>query len=191
MAGVKLEVFEVISAAGPTAEAQEIREDRLEAYEQGYRAGWEDAAAALAEDQRKIRVDLAHSLQTLNFTFHEARAHVLQALAPLMQEMVTTLLPDLARTALPPLVVEQLMPLAEGLAETPLVLAVHAQDRDAIQTELDRLGTLPVTLREEASLAPGQVSIGRGLQEMQVDLNRALREITVATRRFFGISDQE
>lgn len=194
MAGLKLEIFEPLRApAEPDVVSQDdtVKEDRLEAYEQGYRAGWDDAAKAEAEDQRKIRMDLAHGLQSLNFTFHEARAHVLQSLAPLMQEMVSTLLPDLARQALAPLVADQVTRLAAELAEAPLVLAVHAQDHAAIQAQLERLGNLSVTLREEPSLAPGQVSLRRGSQELRVDLARCCRDIATATRGFFGIPEQE
>mgnify|MGYP003515970463 CR=1 FL=1 len=82
MANLKLEVFEADEAAQQTPSQQvpsADQESRLEAYEQGYRAGWEDAAAAHAEDQRRIRVDLARSLQALGFTYQEARAHVLKS----------------------------------------------------------------------------------------------------------------
>ena len=132
MAALRLEVFESSEpvqepVAPPAANADQ--ESRLEAYEQGYRAGWEDAAAAHAEDQRRIRVDLARSLQALGFTYQEARSHVLKSLAPLMQDMVGKLLPEMAREALAPTVLETLMPLAEQLADEPVTLVVNAGDR--------------------------------------------------------------
>lgn len=194
MANLKLEVFEADEAAQQTPSQQvpsADQESRLEAYEQGYRAGWEDAAAAHAEDQRRIRVDLARSLQALGFTYQEARAHVLKSLAPLMQDMVGKLLPEMAREALAPTVLETLMPLAEQLADEPVTLVVNTNDRKAIEELLEQATGLPVTILEEPSLGEGQAFLRLGLQEVHVDLARATSEIAAAVRGFFGFSEKE
>ena len=194
MATLRLEVFEAAepgqdTVPGPVVGADQ--ESRLEAYEQGYRAGWEDAAAAHAEDQRRIRVDLARSLQALGFTYQEARAHVLKSLAPLMQDMVGKLLPEMAREALAPTVLETLMPLAEQLADEPVTLVVNANDRKAIEELLEQATGLPVTIVEEATLSEGQAFLRLGLQEVHIDLARATAEIAAAVRGFFGFSEKE
>ncbi len=104
----KLEVFDATPAAKPdpglvTTQVSAIEESKLASYEQGYKAGWDDAAAALAEDQTRIRADLARNLQQLSFTYQEARSHILKAVEPLLEEMVGRLLPDMARETLAPL----------------------------------------------------------------------------------------
>lgn len=194
MAALRLEVFELSEpvqepVAPPAANADQ--ESRLEAYEQGYRAGWEDAAAAHAEDQRRIRVDLARSLQALGFTYQEARSHVLKSLAPLMQDMVGKLLPEMAREALAPTVLETLMPLAEQLADEPVTLVVNAGDRKAIEDLLEQATGLPVTIVEEPTLGEGQAFLRLGLQEVHIDLARATAEIAAAVRGFFGFSEKD
>lgn len=194
MAALRLEVFESSEpvqepVAPPAANADQ--ESRLEAYEQGYRAGWEDAAAAHAEDQRRIRVDLARSLQALGFTYQEARSHVLKSLAPLMQDMVGKLLPEMAREALAPTVLETLMPLAEQLADEPVTLVVNAGDRKAIEDLLEQATGLPVTIVEEPTLGEGQAFLRLGLQEVHIDLARATAEIAAAVRGFFGFSEKD
>lgn len=194
MAALRLEVFESSEpvqepVAPPAANADQ--ESRLEAYEQGYRAGWEDAAAAHAEDQRRIRVDLARSLQALGFTYQEARSHVLKSLAPLMQDMVGKLLPEMAREALAPTVLETLMPLAEQLADEPVTLVVNASDRKAIEDLLEQATGLPVTIVEEPTLGEGQAFLRLGLQEVHIDLARATAEIAAAVRGFFGFSEKD
>lgn len=194
MATLRLEVFEAADSgqdAVPAPATGADQESRLEAYEQGYRAGWEDAAAAHAEDQRRIRVDLARSLQALGFTYQEARAHVLKSLAPLMQDMVGKLLPEMAREALAPTVLETLMPLAEQLADEPVTLVVNANDRKAIEELLEQATGLPVTIVEEATLSEGQAFLRLGLQEVHIDLARATAEIAAAVRGFFGFSEKE
>ena len=194
IATLRLEVFEAADSdqdAVPAPATGADQESRLEAYEQGYRAGWEDAAAAHAEDQRRIRVDLARSLQALGFTYQEARAHVLKSLAPLMQDMVGKLLPEMAREALAPTVLETLMPLAEQLADEPVTLVVNANDRKAIEELLEQATGLPVTIVEEATLSEGQAFLRLGLQEVHIDLARATAEIAAAVRGFFGFSEKE
>ena len=98
--------LDALTAAGRGAALPE--EQRLAAFEDGYQAGWDDAARALSESHQKLSADLAQNLGDLAFTFHEARAHVLKGVEPLLRQMVSRILPDVARHALPGLVVEML-----------------------------------------------------------------------------------
>ena len=66
---LKLEVFEPASPALVRAEAEAATEElRLAAFEKGYSAGWEDASAADAGDQHRLRNEIAHQQQELAFT---------------------------------------------------------------------------------------------------------------------------
>ena len=73
------------------AEATAVEEAKVASFEQGYSAGWDDAVAAQQGDQGRIRADLARNLQSLSFTFQDARSHVLQSIKPLILEMVNRL----------------------------------------------------------------------------------------------------
>ena len=73
MAGpLKLEVFASDSAPAdpgpPMVPAQQMEEARLEAYEQGYGAGWEDAQTAQGEEQGRLNADILRSLEGMSFT---------------------------------------------------------------------------------------------------------------------------
>jgi flagellar M-ring protein FliF len=76
--GPVLEDFATL--AGPAAQAPSdpapalADAERLAAYEQGYRAGWDDAVRAEAADQARIGAELARNLQEMSFSFHEARS---------------------------------------------------------------------------------------------------------------------
>jgi flagellar biosynthesis/type III secretory pathway protein FliH len=91
----------------PLVEATAVEEAKVASFEQGYSAGWDDAVAAQQGDQTRIRADLARNLQSLSFTFQDARSHVLQAIRPLILQMVNRLLPEVAREALAPTVLER------------------------------------------------------------------------------------
>ncbi|MEH6772374.1 MAG: flagellar biosynthesis protein [Cereibacter changlensis] len=192
MAALQLEVFET---GDPRAEAAPVdaaaEEARLAAYEQGYGAGWEDAMAAQAADQARLKADLGRNLQALGFTFHEARVHVLRAVEPLLVEVATHLLPALAREALAPLVLEVLMPLAEEMAERPLTLVLNPAARPAVEALLGEATGLPLTLVEEPTLGEGQVHLRIGDTETRIDLDRAIADIAAALRGFFDPTELE
>lgn len=192
---LKLEVFKAEEASESTStvvlDTMALEEAKLASYDQGYSAGWEDAAAAQTDDQTKIGADLARNLQSLSFTYQEARLHVLRAIEPLMQEMVSRLLPVLAREALAPVVLEILMPLAEQMVDAPVSIVLNPAARGPVEELVAKVTSLPITLVEEPSLGEGQVYLRLGAVETQIDLDRATAEIATAVRGFFEIPDRE
>jgi flagellar biosynthesis/type III secretory pathway protein FliH len=195
MSLLRLEVFEdvtgQIGGSRLSAEQGALEEARLASYEQGYAAGWDDAADAQSEDQTRLRTDIARNLQSLGFTFQEARAHVLRSVEPLLTEMIARLLPAAARVAIGPLVHETLMPLAEGLAETPVVLVLNPDARVAVEAFLSSTTGLPLTVVEESSLGEGQVYLRLGNAEARVDLDAAVAAIERAVSRFSSLIDED
>jgi flagellar biosynthesis/type III secretory pathway protein FliH len=193
MPPLKLEVFQTADPIGTLADDgdSQLEDVRLAAYEQGYAAGWEDSTNAQAEDQRKLRADLARNLQAMSFTYHEARTHILRAIGPLLQDLVTHLLPSVARDALGPIVVDTLMPMAEELSEAPVVIVMNPAARQAIEAVMDHVKGLPVTLRDEPSLSEGQVYLSLGESETHIDLDRATADIAAAVRGFFELAGKE
>jgi flagellar biosynthesis/type III secretory pathway protein FliH len=192
MPPLRLEVFDTVTAGDgtpqPLVEASALDEARVASFEQGYSAGWEDAAAAQDGDQSRIRADLARNLQSLAFTFQDARTHVLQAIRPLILEMTNRLLPEVAREALAPAVLEALMPLADELADAPLTLVLNPAVRDRVETIVAQATGLPMRIEEESSLSEGQVYIRLGPAETKVDLTQVTDDIAAAVRGFFNLS---
>jgi flagellar assembly protein FliH len=192
MPALRLEVFDTVTAGDgapqPLIEASALDEAKVASFEQGYSAGWEDAAAAQEGDQTRIRADLARNLQSLAFTFQDARTHVLQAIRPLILEMTTRLLPEVAREALAPAVLEAVMPLADDLADAPLTLVLNPAVRDRVEALVAQATGLPMQIEEEPSLGEGQVYIRMGPTETKVDLTEVTDDIAAAVRGFFNLS---
>lgn len=191
MSALRLEIFDtVVTADGgsqPLVEVSAVEEAKIASYEQGYSAGWEDASAAQQGDQTRIRADLARSLQSLSFTFQDARGHVLQAIKPLILEMTSRLLPEIARLSLGPTVLDALMPLADQSADSPLTLVLNPAVRDRVEGLVAEAAGLPMVIEEEPSLSEGQVYIRLGPKEQKVDLDRVTSDITAAVRGFFNL----
>lgn len=191
---LRLEIFETEEKRSApnmvVLDTLSLEEAKLTAYDSGYAAGWEDAAAAQSGDQSRIGADLARNLQSLGFTYQEARMHVLRALEPLLQEMVGRLLPELARETLAPIVLDVLMPLAERMADAPVTLVLNPSARPAVEALLEQATGMPLTIVEEPSLGEGQVYLQLGNTETRIDLDRATAEITAAVRGFFELPEK-
>jgi flagellar assembly protein FliH len=192
MPGLRLEVFDMAPASDgslqPLVEATVVEEAKVASFEQGYSAGWEDAVAAQNGDQNRIRADLARNLQSLAFTFQDARSHVLQSIRPLILEMVERLLPEVAREALAPTVLDTLTPMAEELADAPLTLVLNPAVRGEVEDLVTRATGLPMVIEEEPSLPEGQVYIRFGPSETTVDLSQVTADIAAAVRAFFNLN---
>ena len=192
MSSLRLEIFDSAPAADgtlqPLVEAAAVEEAKVASFEQGYSAGWDDAVAAQQGDQGRIRADLARNLQTLSFTFQDARSHVLQSIRPLILEMVNRLLPEVAREALAPTVLEAVMPLADELADSPLTLVLNPTIRSQIEDIVTQATGLPMVIEEEPSMPDGQVYIRFGTTETKVDLAQVTADIGVAVRAFFNLN---
>lgn len=194
---LRLEVFDNVSGSAPgqaetvVLDTVALEEAKLASYESGYSAGWEDAASAQAEDRARVSSDLARSLQSLSFTYHEARAHILKAVDPLLREVVGRLLPVIARDALAPIVLDALMPLAEELVDAPIVIVLNPAARPAVEDLLAQATGLPLTLQEEPTLGEGQVYLKLGDVEREVNLDRAIAQISAAVRGFFDLSRKD
>jgi len=195
MPTLRLEVFDIVTADDgseqPLVQTSVLDEAKVASFEQGYSAGWDDAVAAQQGDQSRIRADLARNLQSLSFTFQDARSHVLQAIRPLILEMTNRLLPAVAHEALAPTVLEALMPLADELVDAPLTLVLNPAARDQVAGVLEQATGLPMKIEEEPSLPEGQVYIRFGTAEIKVDLTQVTADITAAVRGFFNLTTEE
>jgi flagellar assembly protein FliH len=194
MPPLRLEVFETASDTTPgtvVTDLSAMEEARLASYEQGYVAGWEDAVGAQAGENTRMAADLAHNLQSLSFTYHEARAHVLKGLEPFLVDLVGQLLPQIARGVLGPLVQSALVPLAEIAADGPITLLFNPAARAVIEPLVDRAHGPPLSLVEEPTLGEGQVFLRFGDAETRIDLDGAITEIAAALADFFTLSTKD
>ena len=180
-------------AAGPTAtevpaEPQiseaEIEGQKLEAFEKGYRAGWDDAVKAQSDDRTRISSAFGQHLQDLSFTYHEAYTQVMNAVTPLLDEMVRSLLPELARQTLGQHIVEQLQAMSLEIGRMDVVVAVRPERIEAVKPLLDQDFGFPIRLTADDSLAEEQADIRFGATERQIDLSDLAASLAEAVAGF-------
>ena len=190
---IRLEVFETLADDGAPQllSPEQIEEIRLNAYERGYNAGWDDAGRQVEEEDRARRAEVERQLQQLAFTYHEVRGHLLRALEPVFEALLGTVVPVAARAAVVPMVVEQLLALAGNATEAPVTLRVSPGTRMEFEAALDGLVLPPLTIVESEEVAYLQASIGFDAQETQIDLAAVAEQLRAAIARFYLIQTQE
>lgn len=182
-----------VAAPAPVAPAisqDDLERARLDGYEGGYKAGWDDATRAEAEDQGRIGAEFARNLQDLGFTFHEARSHVMHALEPLLTGMVEKVLPRIVSESIGQTIVEELLPLASAAADAPIEVVVSSASRNALEGLLAESTSVPFTLIEEETLAEGQVFLRSGKTEKHLDLTGVVDRIGTAINGLYELNEK-
>lgn len=161
-----------------------LEEQRLQAFENGYKAGWEDAVKAAADDAARISTDFAANLEDLSFTFSEAQSSLLGALRPLLTGMVESVLPRLARETLGARVIETLEGMARDATGTGAELVTSPGNVAALEQLLQDNNLLTTRVTGEPSLGDGQVHLRVGANEREIDLDSVLVQIETALAGF-------
>lgn len=158
-----------------------LENERLEAFDKGYRAGWDDAIKAKAEETADLSTGFGQMLQDLSFTYHDVHAQVLSNLEPLFDEVLDKILPVVARDSIGAHVAEQLASLAREIGTATVTIHVAPGAAEAVQGFVDAAAaSLPVTVSEDPTLSEGQADIRFGRREIAVDLADAAAQITSA-----------
>ena len=168
------------AAAPPPLSEVELESLRLEAFENGYKAGWEDAVRAGSEEQTRISEDFARNLQDLSFTYHEAHAQVMQSMGALLQDIVDTILPDAVRATIGARVVEQMNEMARDHGAQVIEIVTAPADAPAIAALLTRDFGFPVRTAQDDTLAEGQVFLRMAQDERQIDMDAVMTGIRQA-----------
>lgn len=190
---LRLEVFETLEIPeGPAMMMPEQIEDiRLSAYERGYLAGWEDGSAQVDADANARRTSIERQVESLSFTYHEARGHVLKALRPVLEAMIVCVLPVAARASVVPVLIETLLPLAQASAEAPVLLRLPRGARPGFTAAIEGLVMPPLDIQETDDLADGQAEFVFGAAETRVDLTHAADLVGRAIDTFYEIHTEE
>jgi len=182
-----LEDFGVYAQSSP-GELTEVllEEERLEAFEKGYQAGWEDSSKAQAENAAQISADFAQNLKDLSFTYHEAYAGLLQGLRPLIQQMVESVLPRVTHETLGLHVAQILQDLSKTHGQLPVKILAAPENLGPIEAIADGISDLPLAFEADDDLADGQVRVQFGkVSEQDIDIPRVLKGISEAISAYF------
>ncbi len=168
-----------------------LEEQRLESFEQGYKAGWDDALKAQNNTAVQISEEFARNLQDLSFTYREAYAHILKSMNPLLSQIVETVLPEMAQQTLGLRVIEQLQEMVKATGDTGIEVRVSCANQSAVASLLKQEFGFPVAITEDASLSDTQALLKFDETEKQIDLGEVLSAIGQAVSGFFHEHQKE
>lgn len=154
--------------------------ERLAAYESGYRSGWDDCLAAEQEATRRVGAELARNLSDLGFTYHEARAQLLEETEALLDACFRTVLSQAAGPAVVRRLVDDVAELASAALDLPVEIVVSPGDASGVRSLLPPSTTFPLSLVEEPALAEGQAFLRFGHTERVYDMSQLARRLCEA-----------
>lgn len=158
----------------------------LAGFDDGYKAGWEDATTAHKKTQDKLQSDLSQALQASAFTFQEARVHVLSALKSLITGLVRQTLPDAMFRQQGALVAEALHQLISDHAPQSVVLHTPPSDRANIELLLPADPSLDLKIVDDDSLISGQCRFAFDGHETELDLPEVLHAMQQLVADYFS-----
>lgn len=192
---LRLEVFEAPDDGERPSfvlNGEDLEDTRLAAFEQGYKAGWDDAAATQSDDAVQQRATVARAIAALEAHRDEARRHVLSALRPLIEGMVSVVLPALAREALPALIADAVIPYAELATDVPVDLVLNPASASAAEAVLLEAGGGPaLRIVEDPAVGEGQAYLRHGASETRIDLDGALARMAFVFSDYFAQSRKD
>ena len=150
---------------------------RLESFEKGYSAGWEDAFAAQDTDRTRIANGLANSLGEMSFTYQEALSEMMRSVQPVLRNLVDLVLPEIMQQTIGTHIIEQLSDMIRDSASGPASVVVPIGAGASLASIVTLNMPMPVKITEDASLDPGRAYLRLGTSEREIDSTALITSI--------------
>lgn len=171
-----------------------LEEERLEAFEKGYQAGWDDSAKAQEGQAGHVSAKFAQSIADIGFTHEEAFRTLLDGVQPLITQIVETVLPSVARETLAPRLTEIIMQQVSDHGRRSVVVCVAPGQAAALQSTDLGQGQVAVSVNEDPSLSTDQVQVRfDDRAEQEIDMHGTIAQITAAIDSYFtnGLAEEQ
>ncbi len=183
-------------AANPANVGSQQREDDIEdakltAFEGGYQAGWEDAIKAQGDNNDRLTADFVQNFEDISFTYHEAYAKLSESMKPILSQLITKLLPEVAQKSLGPQILDQMTALMELESGAKIEIAVAPDKLDVVEQLLIGKVSVPFKVTAESALTGGQVYLRAGQSEREINLDAVLDGVSAAIEAFFHTTETE
>lgn len=184
---------EVVSTAGALSngESTAFEDAKLQSFENGYQAGWDDAVQAQQSEQDKLAAEFAQNFQDLSFTYHEASAKLIIALRPLIDGILAKLLPHITQNSLNLHIAEHIQSLVAANIEKSIEIAVSPDNYQVVSDTLATQVSQPFVLTAEPALSAGQVYLRVNQAEREILLDDTMADIKNAFDAFFQQAEQD
>lgn len=166
--------------------------EELEAYETGYKAGWEDAKVAHQASKAHLSTALIKNVEQIEFSTAEIRAETLGRLHCVLVEIFEKLFPSLRQEALRGLLETELNQLLQQHAPSDIELSVSQDDQSVVSAlveETSELKSIQVVARKEMS--SGQAFVCFGSEKSKIDVQQAVSHISDTVAQFLKTTQRD
>ena len=164
---------------------RDVENEKLVSFEEGYQAGWDDAAEAQQRSETHFSDTLTENLQEISFGFHEAKAALTSEMQTLFEEVLDTLLPEVIKISVGPLIMEKILSITRDKSDQMILTEVSTADFPPLKTFFETQNLSSFELKERADLTLGQVLFRVGGNETEIDFKHTLQEIKSSVSTLF------
>lgn len=165
------------NAAGSAPTEQDI----AEAYEKGYRAGWDDCLEGAQADQKHVAEAFGRRLGEAHVTVQDVRSKLLGGLKPLLADIVQKLLPSVAQIGFRDQLLDQIMDMAQQTLDAPIEVRVAEEELQAVKSLIERTPDVPeVRLVGDPALGVTQAQLKVGKTGRSIDIMDVIDNIESA-----------
>lgn len=176
----KFGATEARSAPEETAGAEQLEEEKLQSFENGYQSGWDDAVAAQGTTRDNVTAEFARNLQEASFAYHEARTALARELRDLVEPLLGELLPLLARETLALHVLDIVSSAAKKAMDQPIEIVVAPNRVLTLEALFEASLTEPFEIRPDDTMDQDQVFLRLGSQEQEIDFQPWLEQVNAS-----------
>lgn len=195
MQAVKFEHLDAGIAAPQTLFLPEdrLREIKNAAYETGRAEGFAEARGRNDETRKNLLRDISQQLERFDFNHVEARQAVLRSLEPLLNALLTKLLPALVDASFLAKLQDEIMTVAAERTDGRLELCCNPTVAEILKSQLSAdAGILPrINLITDDSMTDHAARVTYPGGGREIDLDNALVEIAASVQAFFGLLKEE
>lgn len=183
---LQLEIFDIPSAKADSIELSPAAFEtaKLESYETGYAAGWDDCAKNNADQATAARTALSQSLQDIGFTCTEARTQLMASVTAFISAITEIALPKMLHDTLGARLQEILADFANRTLQEQVILRACSALKPLLEEALLTQPTLRASIQEDDNLAPGTIQLTCGDGGVVLDTDLLISQIRDAVLQF-------
>ncbi|ABG29993.1 ABC transporter ATP-binding protein [Roseobacter denitrificans] len=171
--------------------SEAVEDQKLQAFEAGYQAGWDDATKAQTDEKERITAELGQNLIDMKFTYQEALSELTVSIEPVMKAIVEKLFPEAMRAALSAHILDQVASMVDAKTDRSIEVVVSTGNVERVTNLIGSTSEQPMNVIAEPTLADGQAFVRLGETERQIDLNSLMEGVSKAIEAFFHEAHRE
>lgn len=176
--------------SAPAQSEDEIADVRLEAFEEGYSSGWEDALKAHENGKALLSTALSTCLEQATLAKQDAFDQFIASAEGLIEGIVKQVLPEMSQSVLGGHLRDILSKSLTTSIDQPIVLSVSPEDYDTLVRISEDWLPDTALLKADPSLKAGQADLSLAGSEAHVDLATVTQEVNKAVEAFFHIAKE-